>query len=74
MDNQDFHQITDNRMYWFNYVRLSYEYIETPTDFTEYILQDTAAQGLYRCHLQMGKTPIDAAMEVFRVCVGEAEE
>lgn len=68
MGNQE---ITDNRMYWYNFVTCEHEYIETPTDFTSYISQETAAQGLYRAYLQMGDTPADAAIKVLRACVGE---
>lgn len=43
----------------------------TPTDFSDYIPQFASAQSLYQLYVEdMGYTPLDAAIEVLRVCVG----
>lgn len=49
---------------WYNYKTGEYESIEIPTGFTDYIPQTPACQGLYSCYLAMGKSPIEAALEV----------
>jgi len=69
-----FEQATDSRGYWFNYATQQHEYIETPTDFTNYIPQQPAAIGMYRCYIEMGMTPIEAARRVLTACVGEVNE
>jgi len=74
MINQESYKMTDNRAYWYNFVTQQHDYIETPTDFTNYISQDQSAQGLYRCYLQMGDAPIDAAIKVMKACVGDVSE
>lgn len=55
---------------WHNYKTGEREYIETPTDFTNYIPQYPAAQWIYQHLLMMGKSPIDAAYETLSVCIG----
>jgi len=61
----------EKQNYWFNYVTQAYEYIETPTDFTNFIPQDPAALGMYRCCIQLDMTPMDAAKKVLNACVRE---
>lgn len=63
--------INDTRMYWFNYRKSEYEYIDTPVDFTDYIPQDPAAIRIYQLLQSMGETPIKAALHVLKVSVGE---
>jgi hypothetical protein len=55
---------------WYNYVTEQYEFIPTPSDFRVFIPQSVAAQGLYNCHLTLGKSPIQAAIEVLSICAG----
>ena len=77
MGKLHFEQVTDNRdnwFNWFNYATQQHEYRSTPADFTNYIPQNPAAQGLYQCYIQMGETPIEAAIKVCRACVGEVNE
>lgn len=63
----------DKRIYWFNYVKQDYEYVETPTDFSQYIPQSQAAQSLYTLLINhMNKAPIEAALHVLNACVGES--
>jgi len=56
---------------WFNYKTNDYEYRDTPEDFTDYIPQDRVAQGLYKCHLALGETPINAARKTLSAYVGK---
>lgn len=42
-----------------------------PQDFTDYIPQDGLAQGIYRRYMQLGDTPLEAALKVLKICVGE---
>ena len=60
---------------YYNHRTGSYDYLtETPADWSDYIPQVPAAQGLYQLHLQMGKTPVEAAIEVLRAVLGETRE
>jgi len=72
--NLHFEQVTDNRGYWYNFATKAHEYIETPEDFTNYIPQQPAAQGLYQLYIEMGETPTEAAIKVYTACVGEVRE
>lgn len=68
----NFDSFKDNRSYWFNYVKGEYEYIDTPTDFSNYIPQIPAAQSMYRLLVNnMGETPLKACAKVLEACVGE---
>lgn len=42
-----------------------------PSDYADYIPQDESAQALYRLYVQMGDAPLDAAVKVLKICVGE---
>ncbi len=57
-------------MAWYNYRTQQYEYV-SPQSYEDYIPQDPSALGLYRCCIQMGRQPIEAAIEVLKACVGE---
>lgn len=61
----------DFRMYWHNFKTGEYELIDTPADFSDYIPQDPAAQGLYSVYIQLGDKPLEAALKVLLACVGE---
>lgn len=52
---------------WFNYKTSEYDYRETPTDFSDYILQEPAAQAMYEICQEMGDSPMDATMKVLTV-------
>jgi len=54
---------------WWNYKTGEFEYVETPTDFTNYIPQLDAAQGMYLCCIKLGDTPVEAAIKVLTACV-----
>ena len=60
----------DNRMYWHNFKTGQAEFIDTPEDFTDYIPQSPAAQGMYQVLLKLGNEPIKAAMRVLEASVG----
>lgn len=63
-----------NEMYWYNYVTSKYEYRETPSDFTNYIPQQPAAISLYNLLIEhKGMTPVGAALQVLKACVGDAD-
>jgi hypothetical protein len=55
---------------WYNYKTSEHELIETPTDFADYVPQSQSAQSMYRCYLELGETPIEAAIRVLSACVG----
>lgn len=57
-------------MYWFNYKKNDYDFIETPKDFHDYIPQYPAAQNLYGLYIKMGETPINACRKVLEACLG----
>lgn len=64
--------IEDKRMKWFNFRTGQYDYIEIPTDFSDYIPQSQAAQGMYRLLVyDMGVTPIEASLRVLNACAGK---
>lgn len=60
-------------MYWYNYDKQEYEYLEdTPEDFKPYIPQTPAAQSLYKLLIEhKDLTPIQAAEEVLMAVVGK---
>jgi hypothetical protein len=62
-------------IYWNNLKTGESEYLTTaPIErMEEFIPQLPAAQNLYRIHLKLGKTPLDAAREVLEV-VTRAQE
>lgn len=49
------------------------EYRSTPPqDFSDYIPQDESAQALYRLYVErVGDAPIEAALKVLRISLGE---
>jgi hypothetical protein len=55
---------------WFNYKTKEYDYRETPTDFSDYIPQEFAAQDLYRMYQEQGMQPIEAAMKIWAIAAG----
>lgn len=55
---------------WYNYRTKQFEECN-PVTYEDYIPQMPAAQGLYQCLVMMGKTPLEAAADVLRACVGE---
>ena len=57
-------------MYWYNYAKKEYEYITTPTDFSEYIPQNEASLKLYEIYQIQGYSPIEAAKKILEICVG----
>jgi hypothetical protein len=59
----------DDRMYWYNFRTQEYELRDTPSNMSDYISQHPAAQGAYKCHLALGKTPLEAALAVMNVIV-----
>ncbi len=59
----------DSCYYWYNYKTKQYEYIETPTDFADYIPDIPAAHGLYSVYLKMGDVPLEAARKTLEACV-----
>lgn len=42
-----------------------------PEDWRDYIPQDDAAQGMYTCYLQLGKSPLIAAGHVLAAVAGQ---
>ena len=65
---------TNENMYWFNFKTGEHEFVPTPDRFEDYISQDPSAQGLYRVLIQMGRTPVDSATHVLKICAGESVE
>lgn len=64
----------ETRSYWFNFKTEEYEYIETPNDFHDYISQEPSAQSLYDLYIEhMGKSPLQAALEVLKISAGVKE-
>ena len=62
----------ESAMAWYNFATKEYEYLyDTPTDFTNYIPQDPSAIGLYECYIELGETPVEAAVAVLSVCAGK---
>ena len=62
----------DTKMYWHNFVTGEYEYIDTPSDFTNYIPQEPAALNLYKLYIQhMGLSPLESCTKVLEACVGK---
>ena len=62
----------DKRLYWFNYMTGEYDYREMPSTDDEvlnYIPQDVAVWGLYRCHRQMDKGIAEAMIATLTACV-----
>ena len=55
---------------WYNYRTGQYEE-RVGNDFSDYIPQIPAAQGLYKVHLAQGKSPLDAAKETLLACLPE---
>jgi hypothetical protein len=61
----------DNRNYWHNYRTGQDEYIETPSDFSDYVPQ-IGGRGMYQIHVNhYGMTPIDACVKVLEAAVGK---
>jgi hypothetical protein len=58
-------------MFWYNYKTGKHEYHSTPADYTDYLPQNRAAQGLYCLYQRMGKSPSEAAIAVLTACIGE---
>lgn len=57
---------------WHNMRTGETEYRSTPPqDFSDYIPQNESAQALYRLYVQLGDAPIEAALKVLKICVGE---
>ena len=56
----------ESGLYWHNFKTGEYEYLdESPTDYSDYIPQSDAAQGLYRLYIEhFDKSPQEAAKEV----------
>lgn len=54
----------ENVKKWYNYKTGEHDYRETPTDFSDYISQDSAGQAMYRFGQDMGNSPAGAAMKV----------
>ena len=60
---------------WYNYKKEKYEYLdEKPEDYADYIPQIPAAQGLYRVHIAMGKSPLIACKDTLLACAGIKDE
>lgn len=59
----------DNRGFWHNYRTGEQEFIETPTDFSDYVPQ-IGARGLYQCYVAQGMTPHAACIKVLEVVAG----
>ena len=58
--------------YW-NFRTQQYDYLlAAPEDWSDYISQTEAAQNLYRLYQQLGDTPVDAALKVLKIAVGDA--
>jgi len=60
----------DERLRWFNFKTGEFELIENPTDFTNYIPQSVAAQGLYKCLIELGNDQTASAIMVLEACAG----
>lgn len=59
------------RTYWHNFRTGEDEYIETPKDFSDYVPQ-VGGLGMYKILVEHeGMSPIDAAIKVLSVAVGE---
>ena len=56
-------------MQWYNYKTESYELRETPEDFEAYIPQSGPAQNMYKLLIELGETPIEAALQVLTASV-----
>ena len=55
--------------FWLNFTTKEYDFIDTPTDFSNYVPEEgRALYGLYISHKQM--QPIDAALKVLRLYTG----
>lgn len=66
--------MSESRSGWFNYVKNEYEYIETPTDFSNYVPQ-LGGRGLYQIYVNHeGMQPIAAALKVLQLSLGEGRE
>lgn len=59
------------KLSWYNYKTKTFDEIECPADFTDYIPQTDAAQGLYKALIEMGRTPLSAARYVFEAITGK---
>lgn len=59
----------NSKMYWFNIKTGESEFIEMPSDFTDYLPQNIAAQNLYLLYQEMGDSPIEAAIKVFTTVI-----
>ena len=55
---------------WWNHRTCKWEYIETPTDFTNYIPQLLAALEMYQLCIDLGMTPTEAVLRVLSFWVG----
>lgn len=64
----------DNKGYWYNFKTESYEYIESPTDFADYIPQSPPAQSLYKLYIEIGDDPLEASIKVLKASIGEKPE
>jgi hypothetical protein len=56
---------------WYNFRTGQTDYQDIPTDFSNYIPQGVAEQGLYQIYIEMGDMPIEAALKVLSRCVGD---
>lgn len=58
------------KMYWFNERTQQFEYIDTPSDFSDYLPQIPAAINLYKLYIEHEKLePIRAYLKVMEMIV-----
>lgn len=60
-----------NSFGWFNYRTGEYDYLDGQIeDYSPYIPQDNAVQGLYAAHVATGKTPLVACQKTLEAVCG----
>ena len=62
------------KMFWYNFRTEEGEYIETPSDFRDYISQDSTTQNMYVMLLELGHSRLDAVLKVLTACICGAME
>ncbi len=61
----------NNKVYWHNFVTGEKEFIETPTDFSDYVPQ-VGGLGLYKIYVEHEKMePIEACLKVLETACGK---
>lgn len=62
-------------MAWWNFKTEKWEHsCGLPDNITDFIPQDPAAQGLYQCHIKLGKSVAEALCETLKAVTGHTDK